>query len=169
METISINESLTGHGGTWGETISRIDVRSLTGGATSSYTRTDAAGTSLFSGGMAPSVDFDFEIRVTVAASTREPGLEQKFRKLADQWRKETGHLSSVTKKAMHPAYQQIIGMGRDAIPLILQELKRTHGHWIWALFSITGEDPAPEGSTFTEAADAWLSWGIQQGYATPD
>jgi len=101
--------------------------------------------------------------------STEQQTVEQKFRRLADQWRKETRLQSSINKRAMHSAYQQIIGMGQDALPLIMEELKRTRGHWLWALFAITGEDPAPEGCTFSEAVDAWLRWGIQHGYASPD
>ncbi len=67
----------------------------------------------------------------------------------------------------MHPAYQQIIGMGKEAIPLILQELERTRGHWLWALFAITKQDPAPEGATFDEAVDAWLEWGKRPNHLT--
>jgi hypothetical protein len=92
---------------------------------------------------------------------------EREFRALAERWRRETRYISSVNKAAMHPAYQQIIGMGRDAVPLILRELERTRGHWLWALFAITKHDPAPEGATFDEAVDAWLNWGRQNRYLT--
>ena len=43
---------------------------------------------------------------------------------------------------AMHPAYQQIVGMGRSAVPFILKELANGPGHWFWALRAISGEDP---------------------------
>ncbi|PWU20449.1 MAG: hypothetical protein C5B50_03840 [Verrucomicrobia bacterium] len=65
----------------------------------------------------------------------------------------------------LHPAYQRIIGFGPVAIPLILRELEREPAHWFWALNAISGEDPAPEGSTFDEAAAAWLKWGRERGY----
>ena len=65
-----------------------------------------------------------------------------RFLTLKAQWEVETAVLSSATEIAMHPAYQQIIGMGHVAIPLILSEMKRKQGHWFWALKSITGEDP---------------------------
>jgi hypothetical protein len=67
---------------------------------------------------------------------------------------------------AMHPAYQEIIGMGRDALPLILFELERKVDHWFWALRSITGIDPVrPEhrGDLNAMAAD-WIRWGSNQG-----
>ncbi len=86
----------------------------------------------------------------------------EKFRRLADQWYENTRHLSSINKQIMHPAYLQIIGMGPDVIPLVLEELKQTQEHWFPALFALTGEDPAPEGCTFDEAVNAWLEWGRQ-------
>ena len=53
-----------------------------------------------------------------------------------------TAMFSSITEIAMHPAYQQIIGMGSIAIPFIMRELENRPAHWFWALKSITGEDP---------------------------
>jgi hypothetical protein len=67
----------------------------------------------------------------------------------------------------MHPAYQQIIGMGEEAIPFILQELQKKTAHWFWALKSITGEDPVPSNQRgrMDQMRDAWLRWGNKQGY----
>lgn len=106
-----------------------------------------------------------YDIHIQPAPPARRPSLESKFRMLADRWRKETRHSSSVNRMAMHPAYQQIVGMGRDALPLILRELEITRGHWLWALYAISGEDAAPEGSTFEQAVDAWLEWGRRHNH----
>jgi len=145
-----------------------LDISSIAGGTMSGHFQGEVTSTGQTSLDMTlVSVDVNFSL--TLTPPTKELGREQRFRRLADQWRRETRHQSSASKMAMHPAYQQIIGMGRDAIPFILRELRRTRGHWLWALFAITGEDPAPEGSTFAEAVDAWLSWGTQHGYAPPD
>ena len=67
----------------------------------------------------------------------------------------------------MHPAYQQIIGMGEEALPLILEELSRRPGHWFWALKAITGEDPVPaeHAGEVPEMTRAWLEWGRQHDY----
>jgi hypothetical protein len=64
-----------------------------------------------------------------------------------------------------HPSYRRIMGMGREALPLLLRELSERPDHWLVALNAITGEDPAPEGGTFTEAVHAWLAWGAEKGY----
>ena len=93
--------------------------------------------------------------------------LQQRFRELADTWQKETVHLSSSSQMAMHPAYQQIIGMGPDAIPLLLEELQHKPGHWSWALRAITGVDPVKEehrGKLALIAHD-WIEWGKANGH----
>jgi transposase-like protein len=91
--------------------------------------------------------------------------LERLFSELAAQWRKETGMLSVIQQKAIHPAYQRIIGIGKPALPLIFQELQRKRDHWIWALRAITGEDAAKPEHNFKQAVDAWLDWGRTRGY----
>jgi hypothetical protein len=65
--------------------------------------------------------------RERTAAPENDPQLEQRFRTLAAEWDEETGHLSSITQMARHPAYQQIIGMGPAVVPLLLRDLERTH------------------------------------------
>src|SRR5947209_4796421 len=102
-----------------------------------------------------------------ITATSPSPGaaLEEQFNELAQEWYRETRMLSSVHQIVLHPAYQKIIGMGRDALPFILRELKRTRGHWLWALAMITREDHAAPGQTFREAVDSWLQWGQEMGY----
>jgi hypothetical protein len=91
-----------------------------------------------------------------------------RFRRLADRWRRETGHLSSLDDMCMHPAYQHIIGMGTDALPLIFEELAQRPDHWFWALNAITEEDPIPPPARGNVPAmtDAWLKWGEEHGYS---
>lgn len=90
-----------------------------------------------------------------------------RFFTLKSQWEKETAVVSSVTQMAMHPSYQQIIGMGPAAIPLILNEMAVKPGHWFWALKSISGEDPVPPENRgrVREMTEAWLHWGREQNY----
>ena len=77
------------------------------------------------------------------------------------------GFTSFVTDMVLHPAYQQIIGLGPRAVPLLLCELAREPDHWFWALKAITGEDPVPPCSRgkLGEMTRAWLAWGKTQGY----
>jgi hypothetical protein len=91
--------------------------------------------------------------------------LAERFCQLAHRWEDETRFLSSVQEIAMHEAYQHIIGLGRQAIPLILTRLKERPALWFWALNAITGENPADNEDTIKGAAQAWLEWGIRRGY----
>lgn len=98
-------------------------------------------------------------------------GLERTFHELAEQWRAETVLMSFVQDMALHPAYQQIIGLGPDAVPLILGELQREPDHWFWALNAITREDPTgPEDAGDIEKmTKKWLKWGRERGYIIDD
>jgi hypothetical protein len=81
-------------------------------------------------------------------------------------WRKETQWFSSTTQIAMHPAYQAIIGMGPEALPMILEELRQSPDHWFWALKAISNEDPVIPGdrSSVKRMKNAWLQWGVAKG-----
>jgi hypothetical protein len=91
-----------------------------------------------------------------------------RFLVLKMKWERETAHLSSAREMAIHPAYQQIIGMGPAVVPYILADLKSKPDHWFWALRAITGGDPVlPEHrGRIRQMADDWLVWGRQQGYS---
>lgn len=102
----------------------------------------------------------------SLSASSRRESSRERFTSLARQWRAETRWLSSTSQIAMHPAYQAIIGMGSEALPMILEELRERSGYWYWALKAITREDPvtpADRGSIPAMKA-AWLRWGSAKG-----
>lgn len=94
-----------------------------------------------------------------------DSALREQFQDLAREWRRDTAIHSSLFEIIVHPAYQQIIGMGSKALPFIFEELERRPGHWFWALTSITRTDPVAEGATMSEARDAWLAWGRRHRY----
>ncbi|MCI0379537.1 MAG: hypothetical protein L0215_18160 [Gemmataceae bacterium] len=104
------------------------------------------------------------------ATSIRDRRRE-RFNRLARQWREDTLWLSSTTEIAMHPAYQAIIGMGTDALPLILEDLRTNSGHWYWALKAISNEDPVPptDRGVIRKMKAAWLKWGQQKGISAND
>ena len=99
--------------------------------------------------------------------STTETANAKKFQRLMESWKAGIGPTSSVTQMALQPAYQQIIGMGKEAIPFILRELEKAPEHWFWALKAITGIDPVSEVSrgNIEEMTRAWLAWGQKEGH----
>lgn len=99
----------------------------------------------------------------------RDADPAERFERLAAEWEAATRFTSSVAQMAVHPAYQQIIGLGPGAVPLILARLGERGGHWFWALRAITGENPVPAehaGDVRAMTAD-WLAWGRETGLLT--
>lgn len=93
------------------------------------------------------------------------PSLAERFEELRDTWQEETAFFSTAMSRYMHPAYQQIIGMGSEALPLILRALRDTPDDWYWALAAISGQDAAEGAETPSEARERWLEWGQDQGH----
>jgi hypothetical protein len=114
------------------------------------------------------------EVVVFVAGPSDSPGpandpnsdFQQRFARLVTEWKHGRGQSSKLKDLAMHPAYQQIIGMGEPAVPLLIEEMKQRPDQWDWALRAITGVDPVPRESwgKLTEIAAAWIAWEKERG-----
>jgi hypothetical protein len=96
--------------------------------------------------------------------------VRERFETLARQWQDETAVLSSTTKRIMHPAYQAIIGLGPDVVPILIEELRARPNYWFWALKAITGDDPVPpqDRGNLNKMAEAWINWA-ERGVTAPD
>jgi len=92
--------------------------------------------------------------------------VEKRFLALALLWKHGQGPSSSLPQMIAHPAYLQIISLGKAVLPLLLRELAREPDHWFSALSAITGEDPVPPESRghLRKMTAAWLQWGRQHG-----
>ena len=102
----------------------------------------------------------DYAMRL--AGRVARDNIAELFYDLAEEWRESTAVMSSIGDITMHRAYQEIIGLGRDAVTLILRELEREPDHWFWALKSITGTDPVPseDRGNISKMRNAWIVWG---------
>jgi len=93
---------------------------------------------------------------------------KEDFDRLADEWERNRPQGVDLADMVMHSAYQQIIGIGPQAIPWLLDRLEERPGHWFWALNSITrDESVVPEEShgNLNKMAEAWLNWGSRHGF----
>jgi hypothetical protein len=90
-----------------------------------------------------------------------------KFKTLATQWVSETESFSSISQISMNSSYQRIIGMGKPAVPFILDELETEPNHWFWALYAILGVNPVRKENRgrIKQMAEDWLNWARDNGY----
>src|SRR6266404_5895121 len=103
-------------------------------------------------------------------ASPARSTPRERFQRLAAEWKEQSRHMSNTAQMAMLRPYQKIIGMGVDAVPLILEELQREPDQWFWALEAITDESPVPPEAAgkVRQMTQAWIDWGKQRGLLAP-
>jgi hypothetical protein len=91
-------------------------------------------------------------------------GVEAKFYALANEWREY--NLGRSTTEYCHAAYMQIIGMGKEIVPFLIEQVKAGDGDWLVALKYITGAKvttPDMRGD-FARIREAWLGWAQDYG-----
>lgn len=96
--------------------------------------------------------------------------IEIKFKKLAEQWRKETVGIVSPFQKHANKNYLHIIKLGEKVIPYILRALQKKPDDWFLALEILLPEgeqNPVTkdDSSSFKRTTEAWLNWGKKKGY----
>ncbi len=96
--------------------------------------------------------------------------LCDKFKTLAERWKAETIHMSSLSDIEGHGAYQEIISMGQAVVPLILRELVIDPDWWFMALDSLVDTPPPLEGDDgdLLRLSAKWVDWGESNGYLPP-
>jgi len=90
---------------------------------------------------------------------------KQRFNRLVSEWRDQTINLSSIQEMIAHSAYQEIISMGKDVVPLILEEMRRKPEFLFYALRKLTGENPVKKADRGNVSAmtQSWLDWGVEK------
>src|SRR6267378_1553880 len=91
--------------------------------------------------------------------------LVVRFRELADRWERETSHVSSITKKVIHPCYQSILAMGPDVVSLLIRDMRENRRDWFWALHHLTQENPVSpkDAGNLDKMIAAWVGWERKQ------
>ena len=108
------------------------------------------------------------------------PDLQSRYQELQRKLNYEAAFFGTVRKWLQHPAYREIVGLGRDVVPIILSGLDRYHqtrdyedfqGLWVFnALKDILGTGPAPGVLwEFTRTVEDWVRWGETAGFLAPD
>src|SRR5262249_29204835 len=93
--------------------------------------------------------------------------VEQRVMRLLNNWREQTAYLSSSTRITEHPAYQEMIALGPEALPFLFRDLEQTgDGHLPKALTALTGAYPVPaaDRGNNPKVVSAWLRWARENG-----
>jgi hypothetical protein len=93
--------------------------------------------------------------------------FEEKFHKLRIQWESETKILSSTTAITNNSNYRQIVEMGKEVIPLLLEDISNNGSFWDSALIELSGENPVDQSDwgKMSKMREVWLKWGKEKGY----
>ena len=95
----------------------------------------------------------------TAARTDRE--VVEIFDLLSAKVLEEALFSASMREIFQSPTYQRIIGLGPQALPLVLRLVMRDRSAvWFWALAAIVGDDKAEGAESVAAAAAAWLEWG---------
>ena len=108
-----------------------------------------------------------YELLGREAISPRQVMVRDQFRAALEKWRSETELSSMLSEKRAHPAYQEIVNLGEEAIPLILEEIESRASFIFMALHDITGRNPIPQEDRGRVARmiEAWSRWGSEHGF----
>jgi len=93
--------------------------------------------------------------------NTAESDCKREFEYYKEIWQRETLLSSSTTEMINHSAYQHIISLGKDVVPLLLRDMLQKNNHWFEALHKITGEDPVPKEhwGKIQQMIQDWIQW----------
>ena len=79
------------------------------------------------------------------------------FNRYLEEWQDNTRFLSSVKAIISHPSFLQIVNMGGNAVPFIIEEISKLPSNLVWALNSIFHKKIG-SGQTITEACRLWTA-----------
>lgn len=109
-----------------------------------------------------------FNLTCSPALTHRENNIAARFNQLASEVIEDCMMISSPTQIALHPSYQEIIGMGKNIFPLLIKKLDETPIFWFWALEAIAGINPVPKShrGNIPEIVKDWKKWANTNNYA---
>lgn len=94
--------------------------------------------------------------------STLVYGKTDRARALIARWVSETQNVSSLSAMKSHPAFVELVSIGRGAISAIMDAYTEDAPFLYLILARITDENPVPESARGDIQAirEAWIEWG---------
>jgi hypothetical protein len=86
--------------------------------------------------------------------------LEKKFKELSLRIRNHA-RFTKLEFLIQEAAYKELIAMGKDILPLLIQELEVNPEYWFHALKTITSQNPIKRGNQNKNSliANDWKEW----------
>lgn len=94
--------------------------------------------------------------------------LEDTFTRLSVLWKEHAASLSDPADIKSAPGYRELVSLGPEIVPLILDELRSDPFHWFDVLTDITGEVPFPadDAGDVPKMVSAWRGWAKERQIA---
>ena len=106
-------------------------------------------------------IPFDEQSRLISSLNTehkRTAGLRERFETLYEQWWRETCVYSDPNKFTSNPNFKAIVGMGKAAVPFIIEKIKILPSDLVKALNKIYNCRISPDKKvTIKEACKLWI------------
>ena len=93
--------------------------------------------------------------------------IEDRFEKMATEWKRETVLLSSPSQICAHPIFSRLVAFGERAAPWVLERIAEDASPWFLLLKQIVVSPPdlkQAEGD-IKKVRKIWLKWGKERGY----
>ncbi len=89
----------------------------------------------------------------------------RRFASCASQWRRETSHYSSTSRKRRNRSYYEMLSLGEEIIPFALERLRDGEYAFYLVLFDLVKRPPKVETlGDMDGIRKAWLDWGETRG-----
>ncbi|RYC50438.1 hypothetical protein [Flagellimonas olearia] len=89
---------------------------------------------------------------------TKELFLQDKFDSLVEAWKENTWFESNSDRIIEDENFQEILNLGKQAIPLIIKNIDENPSHLVWALNIITGMHiKSPVRMNVTQSCKKWV------------
>jgi hypothetical protein len=99
--------------------------------------------------------------------SSRPGDVAAWFAVLADQLEAESSMVSNTRRLMRHPAFIDLLALGDDVVPLLLDRLETSDAQSVWlrVLGSLKSFQPGAGQETIDASVAQWLQWGRREGY----
>jgi hypothetical protein len=94
--------------------------------------------------------------------------IKALFNYYYEEWEEETKYQSSTDVIASSSFFNEIVALGKDAVPYIIEVLRDSPSFLIIALYKITGENPVKPDhrGRIKEMAGDWIEWWDKESSA---